>query len=71
MDIFDNKEFNIRLRDLSMQYVARCMARYTDKRSAPYQDIKHFVIERFPQWGFLKEKEAADLFKTQRKRKAS
>ena len=71
MDIFGNQEFNIRLRDLSMGFVQRCLKRFTDKRGAPYQDVKHFVMERFTEWGFLRDKEAADMFKTVRKRKAS
>lgn len=71
MDIFGNQEFNIRLRDLSMAFVSRCLKQFTDKRSAPYQDIKHFVMDKFTEWKFLKEKEAVDMFKTVRKRKAS
>lgn len=71
MDIFANQEFTIRLRDLSMAFVHRCLSRFTDKRGAPYQDIKHFVLEKFTAWGFLREKEAADMFKTARKRKAA
>lgn len=70
MDIFDNKEFSNRLRDLSMEFVKKCLAQFTDKRSAQYQDIKHFVMDRFPEWDFIKEKEAVDMFKTVRKRKA-
>ncbi len=69
MDIFGNQEFNIRLRDLSMRFVHRCLKRFTDKRSAFYQDIKHFVMEKFPEWEFMKEKEVVELFKTRRKRK--
>jgi hypothetical protein len=70
MDIFGNQEFNIRLRDLSMRFVSRCLKKFTDKRSASYQDIKHFVMDKFPEWEFMKEKEAVELFKTRRKRKA-
>ncbi len=69
MDIFANQEFNIRLRDLSMAFVNKCLKKFTDKRSAPYQDIKHFVMDKFPEWAFMKEKEVAELFKTRRKRK--
>ena len=69
MDIFANQEFNIRLRDLSMGYVNKCLKKFTDKRSAHYQDIKHFVMDKFPEWAFMKEKEVAELFKTRRKRK--
>lgn len=71
MDIFANQEFNIRLRDLCMGFVNKCLVKYTDKRSAPYQDVKHFVMDKFPEWSFMKEKEVAELFKTRRKRKAT
>ena len=70
MDIFGNQEFNIRLRDLSMSFVNRCMKKFVDKRSAPYQDVKHFVMDKFPDWEFMREKEVVELFKTRRKRKA-
>jgi len=69
MDIFSNQEFNIRLRDLCMGYVNKCLRKFTDKRSAPYQDVKHFVMDKFPDWEFMKEKEVTELFKTRRKRK--
>lgn len=69
MDIFSNQEFNIRLRDLCMGYVNQCLKKFTDKRSAPYQDVKHFVMDKFPEWAFMKEKEVTELFKTRRKRK--
>ncbi len=69
MDIFDNQEFNIRLRDLSMRYINRCLKKFIDKRSAQYQDVKHFVMDKFPDWEFMKEKEVVELFKTRRKRK--
>lgn len=70
MDIFANQEFNIRVRDLSMSFVNRCLKQFTDKRSAPYQDVKHYVMDKFPEWEFMKEKEVVELFKTRRKRKA-
>jgi len=69
MDIFANQEFNLRLRDLSMNFLQRCLKSFTDKRSTQYQDIKHFVMDKFPDWGFMKEKEVVELFKTRRKRK--
>lgn len=69
MDIFFNQEFNLRLRDLSMAFVQRCLKEFTDKRSTQYQDIKHFVMDKFPEWEFMKEKEVVELFKTRRKRK--
>ncbi len=71
MDIFANQEFNLRLRDLSMSFLQRCIKSFTDKRSTQYQDVKHFVQEKFPDWGFMKEKEVVELFKTRRKRKTT
>jgi len=71
MDIFANQEFNLRLRDLSMRFLQRCLKSFTDKRSAQYQDVKHFVMDKFPDWGFMKEKEVVELFKTRRKRKTA
>ncbi|MEO6130313.1 MAG: hypothetical protein ABIQ02_00590 [Saprospiraceae bacterium] len=69
MDIFGNQEFNLRLRDLSMNFLQRCIKAFTDKRSSQYQDVKHFVMDKFPDWGFMKEKEVVEIFKTRRKRK--
>lgn len=69
MDIFANQEFNLRLRDLSMAFLQKCMKAFTDKRSTQYQEVKHFVMDKFPDWGFMKEKEVVELFKTRRKRK--
>ena len=45
------------------------MRKYTDKRSRDYQDIKKFVSVHFQDYGFLKEKEVVELFKTRRKRR--
>jgi len=69
MDIFANQEFNLRLRDLSMTYVQKTLKEFIDKRSTQYQDVKHFVMDKFPDWEFMREKEVVELFKTRRKRK--
>jgi hypothetical protein len=69
MDIFSNQQFNQRLKDLSMAYIHRCIEYFTDKRGKDYQDIKKFVSTTFQDWGFLKEKEIVELFKTRRARK--
>jgi hypothetical protein len=69
MDIFANQEFNIRIRELLLRYVRKCLKTFTDKRSAPYQDVKHFVMDKFPEWGFMKPKEVVEMFKTKRVRK--
>ena len=71
MDIFSNQEFNIRIRELLLRFVRRCLKSFTDKRSAPYQDIKHFVMDKFPEWEFMKQKEVVEMFKTRRVRKTT
>lgn len=69
MRIFDNQQFNQDMEKISMVYVAKLMKRYTDKRSRDYQDIKKFVSTNFVDFGFLKDKEVVELFKTRRKRR--
>lgn len=69
MKIFANQQFNQDLKELSMAYVKRLLKTYTDKRGKDYQDIKKFVRTNFVEFGFLKEKEVVELFKTKRKKK--
>ncbi|MEN0004697.1 MAG: hypothetical protein AAF798_11155, partial [Bacteroidota bacterium] len=69
MSIFANQQFNQHLKNLSMSYVKKLLKKYTDKRGKDYQDIKKFVSTVFQDFGFLKEKEIVELFKTKRKRK--
>lgn len=69
MGIFANQKFNQNLKGLSMAYVRRLLKRFTDKRGKDYQDVKKFVSTTFVDFGFLKEKEVVELFKTRRKRK--
>lgn len=69
MRIFDNQQFNQAMEHISMDYVGKLMRKYTDKRSRDYQDIKKFVSVHFQAYGFLKEKEVTELFKTRRKRR--
>lgn len=69
MQIFANQQFNQDLKELSMKFVKKLLKKYTDKRAKDYQDIKKFVSAMFPEFGFLKEKEIVELFKTRRKRK--
>ncbi len=69
MDIFANQSFNQDLKVLSMTYIKKLLKKYTDKRAKDYQDIKKFVSAMFPEFGFLKQKEIVELFKTRRKRK--
>ncbi len=70
MGIFVNQQFNQDLKELSMGYLQRLLAFYTDKRGKDYQDIKRFVSSAFLEFGFLKEKELVEIFKTRRKKKS-
>ena len=49
--------------------MGKLLKKYTDKRGKDYQDIKKFVSTAFQDFGFLKEKEVVEMFKTRRKRK--
>jgi hypothetical protein len=69
MRIFLNEQFNQGLKDLSMHFVTRALAKFTDKRGKDYQDIKKFMASAFVDFGFLKEKEVVEMFKTRRKKK--
>lgn len=69
MRIFQNEQFNQGLKDLSMHFVTRALTRFVDKRGKDYQDIKKFVSSAFVDFGFLKEKEVVEMFKTRRKKK--
>ncbi len=69
MRIFDNERFNQNLRDISQEFVRKCLIKFIDKRGKEYQEIKRFVAGNFPVWHFLKEKDVVELFKTRRKRK--
>jgi hypothetical protein len=69
MRIFDNERFNQNLRDISQEFIRKCLIKFTDKRGKEYQEIKRFVAGNFPVWHFLKEKDVVELFKTRRKRK--
>ncbi len=70
MHIFANERFNQDLEKLSMNYVNKLLKRYVDKRGKDYQDIKKFVSSAFVDFGFMKEKELVELFKTRRKKTA-
>ncbi|MBP9872663.1 MAG: hypothetical protein KBC60_01430 [Haliscomenobacter sp.] len=70
MGIFVNQQFNQDLKELSMDYLQRMLVYYTDKRGKDYQDIKRFVSSAFQEFGFLKEKELVEIFKTRRKKKS-
>lgn len=68
MKIFENEQFNKLLKDLSMSYIKKLLAYYTDKRGRDYQDIKRFVSVNFVELNFLSDKEVVELFKTKRKK---
>lgn len=69
MSIFVNQQFNQNLKEISLAYVKKLLVKYTDKRGKDYQDIKKFVSTAFQDFGFLKEKDVVEMFKTRRKRK--
>jgi len=69
MDLFGNQHFNQQLEYSSVAYIKRLMKHYTDKRGRDYQDIKKFVQHTFTEAGFMKEKDAVEMFKTKRKPK--
>ena len=69
MGIFMNQQFNQDLKELSMDYLHRLLLYFTDKRGKDYQDIKRFVSSAFQDFGFLKDKEIVEIFKTRRKKK--
>ena len=71
MRIFDNERFNQNLRDISQEFIRKCLVKFTDKRGKEYQEVKRFVAGNFPTWHFLKEKDVVELFKTRRKRKTA
>lgn len=66
--IFNNERFNQEVKNESMDYVARCLKVFTDKRGKDYQDIKKYVSTTFVDLGFLREKEVTELFKSRRKK---
>ncbi len=63
---FYNQKFNQNIKDLSLDYLQRLRAVYTDKRGKDYQDIKKFIVSTFLDLGFKSEKELVELFKTKR-----
>ena len=69
MRIFGNQEFNQEVEKRSMQYINKLLRHYTDKRSKDYQDVKKFVSTQFVDFGFLKDKEVVEIFKTRRKKR--
>ncbi len=66
-DIFSNEHFTQDVKHLSMSYTDKLLKVFTDKRGKDYQEIKRFVSSSFVDFGFLKEKEVVEIFKTRRK----
>ncbi len=71
MKIFGNQEFNQEVEALSMVYIGKLLTVFTDKRAKDYQDVKKFVSTQFVDFGFLKDKEVVEMFKTRRKKRKS
>lgn len=69
--IFSNQKFNQKVKEISLKYIKSLLKFYTDKRGRDYQDIKKFVTSSFLDYGFMKEKELVELFKTKRKKKTA
>jgi hypothetical protein len=69
MKIFGNQQFNQAVEKHSMVYVGKLLTIFTDKRGKDYQDVKRFVSTQFVDFGFLKDKEVVEMFKTRRKRR--
>lgn len=71
IQLFNNQQFTLDVKRLSMDYVQRLLKKYIDKRGKDYQDIKKFVSHVFVELGFLTDKEIVELFKTRRRKKVS
>jgi hypothetical protein len=69
MDIFSNEQFNQDLKGLSMKYLKSLLNIYPDKRGRDYQDIKKFFTAQFREYGYFKDKDISEIFKTKRIRK--
>jgi hypothetical protein len=69
MKIFDNQQFNQEVEKRSMVYIDKLLKRFIDKRGKDYQDVKKFVSTQFVDFGFLKDKEVVEMFKTRRKKR--
>jgi len=65
-NVFSNEHFTQDVKHLSMDYVYKLMVVFTDKRGKDYQDIKKFVATSFVEFGFLKDKEVVEMFKSRR-----
>lgn len=66
LSIFSNEHFTLDIKHLSMDFVNRLLLNFTDKRGKDYQDVKRFVATTFVEYGFLRDKEVVEMFKTRR-----
>ncbi|MEZ4911046.1 MAG: hypothetical protein R2774_09300 [Saprospiraceae bacterium] len=66
INTFYNQKFNQNIKQISLNYINKLLALYTDKRGKDYQDIKKFVTSTFLDLGFKSEKELTEMFKTKR-----
>lgn len=69
LEIFDNEHFTLGLREFNVKYLRLLLKEYTDKRGKDYQDIKKFVLNSWEDFGFYKQKELKEFFKSKRKKK--
>jgi hypothetical protein len=67
ISIFNNEKFNQEVKDVSLQFVKKCIKKFTDKKSKDYQDVKKYVTATYVDLGFLTPKQVVELFKTRRK----
>lgn len=66
-DIFSNEHFTQAVKHLSLDFTNKLLKVFTDKRGKDYQEVKRFVSATFVDFGFLKEKEVVEMFKTRKK----
>lgn len=62
--IFSNEHFTQDVKHLSLSYIKKLLKVFTDKRGKDYQEVKRFVSATFVAFGFLKDKEVTEMFKT-------
>ena len=67
ISIFNNEKFNQEVKEVSLDFVKKCIKKFTDKKSKDYQDVKKYVTATYVDLGFLTPKQVVALFKTKRK----
>ena len=66
LNAFSNEHFTLDIKHLSMDFINKLLANFTDKRGKDYQEVKRFVATTFVEFGFLRDKEVVEMFKTRR-----